>query len=99
MVNGLLQKSTYADGIRADSIRSPNVRMIHNANSLWVKSGRTPPLRRYLVYKDGGLPSTAAVVSLPVRFFDAVDTGLAPVTVFHVLIMVTAPHTVPGERH
>ena len=92
--NSLLQKCTRADGIRADSIRSPCVRMIHNADSLWVKSGRTPPLWRYRVHKDeGGVSGTAAVVSLPVRFFDAVDTGMAPVTVLHALIMVTAPHS------
>lgn len=47
----------------------------------------------------GGLSGTADIIYLPVSLFDAVDTGLAPVTVLHALIMVTAPHTVPGQRH
>lgn len=73
--------------------------MIHNADSLWVKSGKTPPVRRYLTQKDEGLPGTAELVSQPVRFFNAVDTSLASITVLHALIMVTAPHTVSGLRH
>lgn len=80
MVNSLLQKCTRADGIRADSIRIPCVRMIHNASLFGLNQGGTPPLRQYLVHKNEELSGTAAVVSLPVSFFDAVDTGLAPVT-------------------
>lgn len=69
--NSLLQKCTRADGIRADSIRSPCVRMIHNADSLWVKSGRTPPLWRYRVHKDeGGLQGQQDYLLLPISATD-----------------------------
>lgn len=39
------------------------------------------------------------IIYLPVSIFDAVDTGLSPVTVLHSQIMVTAPHADPGLCH
>jgi hypothetical protein len=72
--------------------------VIHGDYLFWLKqAGRTLHLMQIAIT---GLPGecVAAVIHLPVHLFDAVDTGQAPWTRLHALIMLATPRAVPGKR-